>query len=363
RMPKKAKESSDKREQDKKMTKQDSASANKDVSGEKEKIYLAQIGFLSEKLERFEQKCDELETQKKDLNLKYSSLEMEKADIVDFLRRSLLDKEEEVERLSERLETVQEEAQREREETQLQHKLQKEQLQKRMDALTVENKTLLEKLTCVEQFLNERDQMTANLDALKKQLSRQEKEHRVDLHNRDIQALMDKNKWEKKLESHVADMESEVQSLVNQKLPQTTVLALEQNTELRERFLQLSQHAQELVQRNTALQKTKTELKLDVENLEQMFKEVSRNNCVQKRVVEQLTEKCTQLQTELKQYKHKCQQLHSLHSQTMDEMEMLRFSRSFMLKLHCVTFLVMGLPLACFHGDVKLPSVFTSDLA
>ncbi|KAJ0019289.1 hypothetical protein NQD34_006858 [Periophthalmus magnuspinnatus] len=261
-MPKKAKESSDKREQDKKMTKQDSASANKDVSGEKEKIYLAQIGFLSEKLERFEQKCDELETQKKDLNLKYSSLEMEKADIVDFLRRSLLDKEEEVERL-------------------------------------------MEKLTCVEQFLNERDQMTANLDALKKQLSRQEKEHRVDLHNRDIQALMDKNKWEKKLESHVADMESEVQSLVKQKLPQTTVLALEQNTELRERFLQLSQHAQELVQRNTALQKTKTELKLDVENLEQMFKEVSRNNCVQKRVVEQLTEKCTQLQTELKQYKHK----------------------------------------------------------
>ncbi|KAJ0067775.1 hypothetical protein NL108_010448, partial [Boleophthalmus pectinirostris] len=232
----------------------------------------------------YEQKCNDLEAQKKDLNLKHSALEKEKTDIMDFLRRSLLDKEEEVERLSERLETVLEEVQKEQEEMQEQHSLQIEQLQNRTDELTVENKRLVEKLTCVEQFLNERDQMMANLDTLKKQLFHQEEEHRVNLHERDIQALMDKKKWEKKLEGHVANMEAEVQSLVNQKLPETTSLALEQNKELRERFIQLSQHTQELLERNTALQKIKTGLKLDVENLEQMFKEVSRNNCVQKRV-------------------------------------------------------------------------------
>ncbi|KAK7934476.1 hypothetical protein WMY93_005372 [Mugilogobius chulae] len=331
-MSRKAKETGDKRVLDKKTPKRDADSA-KVVSEEKEKnLYLAQIQFLNEKLERCEQKCTELEVQKKDLNLKHNALEKEKADIVDFLKHSLLEKDEEVEKLSEQLDRVQQEAQREQEEMQRQHKLQMDQLHSRTDALTEENKTLVEKLTCVEQFLNERDQLMASLDILQKQLSQQEEDHRVSLHNRDIKALIEKNKWEKQLETQVAKMEVEVQSLVKQKLPETTSIAIQQNKELKERFGQLSQHTHGLQDENTFLQTTKTQLKLDVENLEQMLREVSRNNCIQKRVVEKLTDKCTELQTELHQCRQKHQQLHSLHSQSMDEMETLRQDKASVFK-------------------------------
>ncbi|XP_072289979.1 cilia- and flagella-associated protein 157 [Eucyclogobius newberryi] len=330
-MSKKVKESGEKR--GKKTTKKDTDSASEAVSEERERSFcLAQIRFLSEKLERYEQKCEDLEAQKKDLNLKHVAREKEKADIVAFLKRSLLEKDEEADRLSERLDSAQQDAQRQREEMQQQHKLQLDQLQHGADALTVDNQTLVEKLMCVEQFLNDRDQLMAKLDALKKQLSRQEEAHTVELHNRDMQALTDKDKWEKTLESHVAGMEAEVQRLVNQRLPETTSLALQQNKELKERFGQLSQHSQGLLGENTALKKSKTQLKLDVENLEQMLREVTRNNCIQKRVVQKLTEKCTALQTELNQCRQKHQQLLSLQSQSVDEMETLRQDQASVLK-------------------------------
>lgn len=53
---------------------------------------------------------------------------------------------------------------------------------------------LVEKLVHVEQFLKERDQLMANLEALTKQLSRQEEEHKGVLHTMDMKALLEKKR-------------------------------------------------------------------------------------------------------------------------------------------------------------------------
>uniref|UniRef100_A0A8C6TKA1 Uncharacterized protein n=1 Tax=Neogobius melanostomus TaxID=47308 RepID=A0A8C6TKA1_9GOBI len=219
----------------------------------------------------YEQKCDELEKQKKDLNFKNSALEKEKADIVDFLRYSLLAKEEEVERLSERLDNVQQTAQREREEMQRQHSTDTEQLQNQAGTLTVENKALGKSACVVFQKIN------------------------CCLTN-----------------PHASSMEAEVQRLVTQRLPETTSVALQENQQLKECCSLLSEHTQGLVLKNTALHNKKTVAELDV--------------------LEQLTDKCALLQTELNQCRQKHQQLHSLHSHSLDEMETLRQDKASVFK-------------------------------
>lgn len=88
-------------------------------------------------------------------------------------------------------------------------------------------------------------------------------------------------------------MEAEAQCLVNQKLPETTRLVIQDNKELKARFSKLSDYAQGLVEKNTALQKRKTELSLDVGNLEQMLSEVSRKNAIHKKVTTWLSDKCS----------------------------------------------------------------------
>lgn len=86
------------------------------------------------------------------------------------------------------------------------------------------------------------------------------------------------------MESHVAAMAAELQHLVDQKVPETTRLALQENTEVKARFGQLSERTLVLMEENSALRGRKSRLSLDVDVLEQMLSETSRKSCIRKKV-------------------------------------------------------------------------------
>lgn len=88
---------------------------------------------------------------------------------------------------------------------------------------------------------------------------------------------------EKEMESNAAAMAAEVQPSVNQKVLETTRLALE-NTEVKARFSQLSEQALVLMGENSALRDRKSQLSVDVHVLEQMLSEMSRQSCIRKKV-------------------------------------------------------------------------------
>lgn len=85
------------------------------------------------------------------------------------------------------------------------------------------------------------------------------------------------------MESHVAAMAKEVQHLVDQNLPETTRMAMKENTELKVQLCQLSDQAQVLMKENSGLQERKSKLSLDVDILEKMLSELSRQSCVRKK--------------------------------------------------------------------------------
>lgn len=86
----------------------------------------------------------------------------------------------------------------------------------------------------------------------------------------------------------MAAMADEVQHLVDQKVPETTRLALQENTEVKARYSQLSEQAQVLMGENFALRDLKSQLSVDVDNLEQMLSETSRQSCIRKKVRKRL---------------------------------------------------------------------------
>lgn len=91
---------------------------------------------------RYQLKCDQLEKQQKDFDSQYSSLEKEKKDIVEYLKRSLLEREDEVNMLTEQLESQRQAADKDRDALQLQHDQLRQELQERIEEVNKENTTL-----------------------------------------------------------------------------------------------------------------------------------------------------------------------------------------------------------------------------
>ncbi|CAI5649186.1 unnamed protein product [Oreochromis niloticus] len=327
-MPRKTeRKSSDKRDGNKKTPKKENSEfpAEKSESGDKEKdLYLTQLAYLTDELERYQLKCDDLVRQRKALLTQRSTLEQENKDTVAYLKRSLLEKEDEVGELSLRLQNQLQVSDQERDALQLRHSRERQELQNRIDELIKENAALAERLASLEAFQEQKEEMMSSLESLEKQLASQKEEHKDDIHSLEMKALLEKRRLEREMESHAAAMAAEVQLLVDQKVPETTRLALQENTEVKARVGQLSEQVQVLMEENAALRGCKSQLSVDVENLEEMLRETSRTSCVRKKVVEQLTEKCQQLQAEQKDCRQRLEQLQTEHTGALGKMEALR---------------------------------------
>nr|XP_040050733.1 cilia- and flagella-associated protein 157-like [Gasterosteus aculeatus aculeatus] len=327
----KSQKSDDKRDEVKKTPKKKSSptEANKSGSDDKEKdLYLVQIRYLNEQLDWYQLKCEQQERQTQDLSSRYSTLQKEKEDVVDFLKRSVLEKEAEAEQLEQQLESRRRVAEDDAEALRLQLAHLRTQLQDRTAGLQAENASLAARLAGLEEFQRQKERLTSNMESLEKQLASREEQHRAALHSLEMKALLEKKRLEEEMETHVASLAAEVQHLVDQKVPETTRSALQENTEVKARLGLLSQQTLSLMGENSSLRDRKTRLGVDVDILEQMLKETSRQSCVRKKVVEQLTEKCRQLQAELTGRRRELEQLQAEHAGVLAETEALRRDRA-----------------------------------
>ncbi|XP_028433773.1 cilia- and flagella-associated protein 157 isoform X2 [Perca flavescens] len=149
-------------------------------SWEEKSLYLTQIQYLEEQLERCQLKYDELEKQNKDLAPNYSALEKDKKDTTESLKRSAAVKQKRIEELAEQLKTQQQTDQQDREELQLQHSQQKKELQDRINGLHSVSRTMVKKFEEqqeLEEQLKQLMQEQSNIESMKKQLLDQREEH------------------------------------------------------------------------------------------------------------------------------------------------------------------------------------------
>ncbi|XP_068460769.1 cilia- and flagella-associated protein 157-like isoform X2 [Clinocottus analis] len=320
-----------KQDEVKKTAKKESSSTPADKSGSEDKeksLYLIQIRYLNEQLERYQLECDLQERQKKELDSRYGALEEEKNDVVAFLKRSVLEKEAEAEQLTEQLESRRRASGEDAAALRRQLGEMREELGGRVEELEAENTTLAARLAVLEEFQEQKEQLTSDLESVRKQLCSQEVQHRAALHHLEMKALLEKKSLEEEMEGHVATMAAEVQHLVDQKVPAATKSALQENTEVKARMGRLSEQTLTLMEENSDLRDRKSRLSVDLHLLEEMLHETTRKSCVRKKVAEQMTAKCRQLQAELEDEKRERERRESEHTGALAEMEALRRERA-----------------------------------
>uniref|UniRef100_A0A087X5Z2 Cilia- and flagella-associated protein 157 n=1 Tax=Poecilia formosa TaxID=48698 RepID=A0A087X5Z2_POEFO len=289
---------------------------------EKEKrLYLIQIGYLNEKLERFQIKCDELQKQN---NILISQC-VDKKDITAYLKLSLSEKEGELAELRERLEGERHTSVQEKRSLQLEHGQLRRELQARIDKLEEKNAALAEKLCDLEEFQRQNDELMSNMENLEKQLERQKEEHKDEIRNLEMKAQLEKRRrLEEELEREVAAMSAQVQHLVEQKLPEATRSVLQENSELQSLLGQLSALSRSLQRENAALRERKKQLSVDTDILEETLRRAARASCMHQKDVQQLTGELQRLQQDDREKQQQLERIQAEQAGVLADMEALR---------------------------------------
>ncbi|XP_061623092.1 cilia- and flagella-associated protein 157-like [Phyllopteryx taeniolatus] len=287
-------------------------------SGDKEKdLYVVQIGFLSEELERQQLKCKRLEKENTSLACRCVSVETEKKDAVEYLKRELLEKEDEVDRLAEQLDQSLREAHTDRDDLRSRLTGELRELQDRIHRLEDDNAGQVVRLAAVETFEKQKGQLMFNMAATEKKLADREEEHADAVQAAKMEALLEKTRLEKELEAQAAARAAEVELLVEQKLPEASKRVAMENLEVKARYAELSEKAHQLARENHTLRQQRGRKATDVAILEETIAKMARQSCVRKKVAEQLQAELTERSCDL-------ELLRNQRDQSRAELEALR---------------------------------------
>ncbi|XP_049619277.1 cilia- and flagella-associated protein 157-like [Syngnathus scovelli] len=321
-MPKKEQ----KQEADKKTKKTPSqvTPAEEREPGDKAKdLYRLQIRLLNDELDRQQLKCERLEQEKTSLVRRCVHAETEKKEAVEYLKTEMLDKEDQMEQLAERLDQSLREAQAERNGLRGRQAEELRELRDRIHQLEEDNAALVARLEAVKTFEEEKQQLKSDVVAAQKNLADREREHAAVMYTVEMKAVMDKTRLEKELKTAAEAAAVEVERLVEQKLPEASKEAVLEKQEAWARYARLSDKAQQLARENLALRQQRGRNAADVAILEETINKMARQSCFRKKVAEQhkadLAERSwdlEQLRTQLDQSHAELEALRKKHTTT-----------------------------------------------
>ncbi|KAG1957171.1 cilia- and flagella-associated protein [Pimephales promelas] len=230
------------------------------------------------------------------------------------MKRTLAQKEDEVNDLTETLSRHQQAQEAERESFELQLSMLRHELQETKEKFTSKNMTLAGKLASLEDFSMQREKLMAEHRSLEQQLQNQKEEHQAQIYNLEKKAILDNDRLKKEMLQHVAAVAAEFRRLSDQKMPETTMRAMQENLSVTAQLQLLSNKTQELLKENDALRARERQLKIENAVTEPLLHEITKKNVANQKVVHQLTEKCKEMQSEVE----KCAKLKLEHQELMD---------------------------------------------
>ncbi|XP_059193415.1 myosin-9-like [Centropristis striata] len=258
----------------------------------KKSLFLTQIKFLDEQLEKCQLQCDGLEKRNKELPALYRSLQKDKEDISEYLKVLVVEREKEVQEVKKRLENQQQEDEEHREALRLQHRRQMEELQDRIDELQSQSRITAATLECEEQpgleeLEEQLEQQQADLETLKEEVisDRAAYAATVDsLKRAELDWVMNDNRADRK------SVKEKVCNIVQEESAQ--------HGELRETFQLLLDHNEDLWTKKWELLREEKRRHLEIENMKKRYDVLTKKDY--RKEVEQLTQQCRHLQDELK---------------------------------------------------------------
>ncbi|XP_042580687.1 cilia- and flagella-associated protein 157-like [Cyprinus carpio] len=174
------------------------------------------------------------------------------------------------------------------------------------------------KLASLEEFSMQREKLMAERRCLEEQLQKQKEEHQAQIYNLEKKAVLDNDRLKKDMLQHVAAVAAEFQQVSDQKMPETTKRAMQEN---------LSDKTKELLKENNDLRAREKQLKIENAITELLLHEITKKNVANQKVAHQLTEKSKQMQSDVEKcakLKVEQQELLDSHSAICTELDALR---------------------------------------
>ncbi|XP_056232042.1 cilia- and flagella-associated protein 157-like [Seriola aureovittata] len=277
--------------------------ADEIASDDKEKsLYLTQIRFLDEQLERCQLKCDELDKQNKDLASLCSALGKDKDDIAQYLKHSVAAEERKLEELVERLERQQLDTEQEIEAMKLQ---QRHELQERTEELNSESriqglqmeeqKPQMEELKQQTEEVKELMVLLPEQEALERQLVSEKEEYEASYHSLTLEVERERNKM-------AVERRRRVKEGVKTKVSE---LLLEERARHRERLekveLLLCEN-KDVWNQKDALRFSESLLCSELDNLRKCINKVTKVVSARTTETEELTKANQQLEAEMQEW-------------------------------------------------------------
>ncbi|XP_028612898.1 cilia- and flagella-associated protein 157 [Grammomys surdaster] len=276
----------------------------KDTSGTKtpelamveelKEFYHKQIQDLEDRLARYQRKWDELAVQEKLFRQEFEQLANNKKEIVAFLKRTLNQRVDEITDLNDQLQSLQVAKEMEKDAFEAQLAQVRHEFQETKDQLTTENIALGVKLSSLEEFRLQKEELTEKYMALEEQLRRQEGEYKDYVYNLEKKSVLDKDRLRKEIIQRVNLVATEFRKVATNQMWETTRRAILENNNVTLQLTKVSQQGVRLLQENEQLKGAQGQLCQQLEMLENTQEIMARKNIGNQKIILMLTEKCRQ---------------------------------------------------------------------
>ncbi|MEE6505625.1 hypothetical protein FKM82_005595 [Ascaphus truei] len=286
-----------------------------------------QIRDLEGRLQRYQQKWDEVTTKENLFQAQYEQLSRDKKEIVLFLKRTLNKRQDQIEDLNDQLVGLQQTKDAEKDAYEAQLTQVRREFQENKDQLTSENMLLAGKLASLEEFKVQKEELMAKFAALEESLRKQEEDQKELIYQLEKKAVLDKDRLKKEMVQRVNTVAAEFRRMSNNQMAETTKRAIRENVSISSQLTKMSDKSMEMIHENDKLKEREAELIKQLELLEQNETELVKNNLSNQKVIRMLTEKCQQQQEILDQCvetKRELNQLQTEHKDLQEEAQTLQ---------------------------------------
>ncbi|XP_072287465.1 cilia- and flagella-associated protein 157 [Pyxicephalus adspersus] len=283
------------------------------LTEESKEFYQLQIRDLERRLERYQNKWDEICAKESQFQAQFELLSSDKKEIVSFFKRTLNQRMDEIADLNDQLTGLKQAKDAEKEAYEAQLAQVRSEFQENMDRLTSENMLLAGKLASLEEFRVQKEELMAKFASLEEKLRIQEEEHKEMMYNLEKKAVLDKDRLKRDMIQRVNTVAAEFRRVSNNQMTETTKRAIRENVAISSQLAKVSDKSMELINENDFLKVKESELLKQLSVLEENEQELVKKSLSNQKVIRMLTEKCQQQQEMLDMAAQKEHELHELH--------------------------------------------------
>ncbi|ORX73478.1 hypothetical protein BCR32DRAFT_305198 [Anaeromyces robustus] len=262
-------------------------------------IYEAKIQELTEKIEIYKQKNDILLNENSLLGQTQAASSQNKKDIVEFLNVKVIEHEQHITELAEKIKELEEEKQMIEENGKLEVEKLKQEHDTVIENLNFQNTKYKTELEELSQFKINKKKLESEIESLKKTIVENEEQYKKTIYNMEKKMLQDKTKLRKEMLQKVNEVVLNFQKVADQQIAETTKRAIQENIIINSQLKKMSEKTITLLSENQMLQQRNSKLKAANTLLSEIEKIIGKKNKTNQKIMQWLIEQKQNITTNI----------------------------------------------------------------